>query len=71
MKREKTENLKQLIVAKALFTLKHHFIDYGCNIEVGDNFYANYGCILDVNKVQIGNNVWVGGGAIIFRSKLE
>ncbi len=32
--------------------------DYGCNISVGDNFYANFDCIiLDVNKVHIGNNV--------------
>lgn len=76
--------------------------DYGYNIEVGENFYANFDCvILDVNKVimgddvqlgpgvhiytavhptdpeermskteygeeiEIGNNVWIGGGAII------
>lgn len=33
--------------------------DYGCNISVGDNFYANYDCIiLDVNRVNIGDNVW-------------
>lgn len=32
--------------------------DYGWNIEVGDNFYANYNCtILDVAKVKIGSNV--------------
>ena len=32
--------------------------DYGYNIEVGDNFYANFNCtILDVGKVTIGNNV--------------
>lgn len=34
------------------------FCDYGYNIEVGGNFYANHNCIiLDVNKVKIGNNV--------------
>lgn len=32
--------------------------DYGKNIEVGDNFYANFNTvILDVGKVKIGNNV--------------
>jgi maltose O-acetyltransferase len=32
--------------------------DYGKNIEIGDNFFANYNCvILDVGKVIIGNNV--------------
>ncbi|HEY7865017.1 MAG TPA: sugar O-acetyltransferase [Psychromonas sp.] len=32
--------------------------DYGSNIIVGDNFYANFNCVvLDVNTVEIGNNV--------------
>ncbi|WP_461205820.1 sugar O-acetyltransferase [Clostridium sp. DL1XJH146] len=32
--------------------------DYGKNIEVGNNFFANYNCtILDVGKVIIGDNV--------------
>lgn len=32
--------------------------DYGYNIEIGDNFYSNYNCIiLDCAKVKIGNNV--------------
>lgn len=32
--------------------------DYGKNIEIGDNFFANYNCtILDVAKVKIGDNV--------------
>ncbi|WP_338468637.1 sugar O-acetyltransferase [Clostridium botulinum] len=34
------------------------YCDYGKNIQVGDNFFANYNCtILDVGKVVIGNNV--------------
>ena len=34
--------------------------DYGWNIEVGDNFYANYNLvILDVCKVTIGDNVFI------------
>ncbi|ACO86966.1 sugar O-acetyltransferase [Clostridium botulinum] len=34
------------------------YCDYGKNIQVGDNFFANYNCtILDVGKVIIGNNV--------------
>ncbi len=33
------------------------YFDYGKNIEVGENFFANYDCvILDVNKVKIGKN---------------
>lgn len=34
------------------------YCDYGFNIEVGKNFFANYNCtILDVAKVKIGDNV--------------
>ena len=40
--------------------------DYGKNIYIGDNFVANYDCIiLDVCKVEIGNNVWIGGNTVI------
>lgn len=35
--------------------------DYGRNIHLGDNFYANYDCvILDVCEVRIGNNCMLG-----------
>ncbi len=34
--------------------------DYGVNIHVGENFYANYGCvILDVAEVRIGKNCFI------------
>lgn len=36
------------------------FCDYGYNIEVGDNFFANYNfVVLDGAKVTIGNNVFI------------
>lgn len=36
------------------------YCDYGYNIEIGENFYANVGCkILDGAKVTFGNNVFV------------
>lgn len=35
--------------------------DYGYNISVGDNFYANFGCVmLDVNTIIFGDNVLLG-----------
>lgn len=35
--------------------------DYGYNIEVGENFYANHNLvILDCAKVEFGNNVFIG-----------
>src|SRR5690349_16240797 len=34
------------------------FCDYGCHIEVGDNFFANFNCVfLDCNYIKMGNNV--------------
>lgn len=34
--------------------------DYGENIHVGENFYANFGCvILDVAEVRIGKNCFI------------
>lgn len=41
--------------------------DYGYNIEIGDNFYANFDCvILDPGKVSFGNNVLLGPGVHIY-----
>lgn len=35
--------------------------DYGCNIHVGNNFFANYNCVvLDVAEVRIGENCFIG-----------
>lgn len=42
------------------------YCDYGYNIEVGENFFANYNCILlDVNKITIGKNVMLAPNVII------
>lgn len=46
-------------VGKNVVINKPFHCDYGSNISIGDNFYANFDCtILDVNKVNIGNNVF-------------
>lgn len=43
------------------------YCDYGFNIHVGTNFYANYNCIfLDVSEIRIGNNVMLGPGVHIY-----
>src|ERR1700712_4118453 len=37
------------------------YCDYGCHIEVGDNFFANFNCVfLDCNYIKIGSNVFLG-----------
>jgi len=41
--------------------------DYGYNIEVGENFFANYNfLVLDVGKVLIGDNVQVAPNVAIY-----
>jgi len=41
--------------------------DYGYNIHVGENFYANVDCvILDVCRVEIGRNCLLGPGVHIY-----
>jgi maltose O-acetyltransferase len=41
--------------------------DYGSNISIGENFYANYDCvILDVNRVTIGCNVKFGPRVCVY-----
>ncbi|GIN87222.1 maltose O-acetyltransferase [Heyndrickxia sporothermodurans] len=41
--------------------------DYGYNISVGENFYANFDCvILDVCPVKIGNNCMIAPGVHIY-----
>ncbi|SET64869.1 maltose O-acetyltransferase [Natronincola peptidivorans] len=65
---KKKEILRQLINAKGSFHIEAPFqCDYGYNIEVGENFYANYGCILlDVNKIVIGDNVLLAPNVQIY-----
>lgn len=42
-------------------------VDYGYNIHVGENFYANFDCtILDVCEVRIGDNCLFGPGVHIY-----
>ena len=42
--------------------------DYGFNIRVGENFYANYDCImLDSAPITIGEGAVVASGAVVTR----
>jgi acetyltransferase-like isoleucine patch superfamily enzyme len=61
---EKIDRLIRAILGKAgknISFLAPFHCDYGKNIKVGNNFYANYNCIiLDVGPVIIGDNVMFG-----------
>ena len=60
--KERKEILKKLLGnTKENFFIEQPFIcDYGYNIEIGENFYANHNLtILDCNKVKFGDNVFI------------
>ena len=41
--------------------------DYGYSIEVGENFFANYGCtFIDVGKIKFGDNCLLGPNVQIY-----
>lgn len=47
--------------------LPNFYCDYGKNIYVGKNFFANFNCtILDVAKVQIGDNVMFAPNVAVY-----
>lgn len=57
---ERTEILKRLFgsTGNDLYIEPNFRCDYGYNIHVGENFYANFDCImLDVCEIRIGKNV--------------
>lgn len=59
---EKRKIIKQLLGnTKQDFLIEQPFMcDYGYNIEIGENFYANHNLIiLDGNKVTFGDNVFI------------
>ncbi len=71
----KLDEKKKII--KDLFgkTDKNFFIeqpfqcDYGYNVEIGENFYANINLtLLDANKIKFGNNVFVGPNCSFYTS---
>lgn len=52
---------------KELFIEPPFRCDYGTHIQVGENFYANFGLtVLDVAPVIIGNNVMFGPNVSVF-----
>jgi maltose O-acetyltransferase len=70
-----TEVNKRIDILKELFgsTGENLYVeptfrcDYGYNIHVGENFYANFDCvILDVCEVRIGDNCLIGPGVHIY-----
>lgn len=69
---KRTQLLKKLFnkTGKNLYIEPPFRCDYGCNIKLGNNFYANYDCtIIDVNEVIIGDNVMFGPKVSIYTAE--
>lgn len=67
---EQLQNIMKKILGKSgknCFINQPFHCDYGSHISVGDNFYANYNCvILDVAKVEIGDNVFFAPNVAVY-----
>lgn len=60
--------LEKLVVKSGVAYIEPNFrCDYGYNIILGRNFYANFDCVfLDGNKIEIGDDVQLGPGVHIY-----
>lgn len=70
----RTELLKQFLgsTGQQLLIEQPFYCDYGYNIHVGENFYANMGCtILDEAKVTFGDNVLLAPNVSIYTAGHE
>lgn len=67
---EEQDKLIRSIIGKcgeSIFIEQPFHCDYGYNIEVGNNFFANYNLtVLDVGKVVIGENVQIAPNVSIY-----
>lgn len=66
---EKIAMIKEIFgkTGETIFVEAPFHCDYGYNIEVGENFFANYNLtILDVGKVKIGANAQIASNVSIY-----
>lgn len=68
---EREEILKKLLknIGKGVHFEPTFRCEFGFNITIGDNFYANFDCVmLDGGEIEIGNNVLFGPRVGIYTS---
>jgi maltose O-acetyltransferase len=66
---KRTEIVKELFgsTGESLYIEPTFRCDYGYNIYVGENFYANFDCVfLDVCEIRIGDNCLIAPGVHIY-----
>ncbi|WP_373599090.1 sugar O-acetyltransferase [Paraclostridium bifermentans] len=67
--KKRSEILKNLLgtIGNNIFIEPNFRCDYGYNIHLGENFFSNFDCImLDICKINIGDNVMFGPGVHIY-----
>ncbi|RFB12153.1 acetyltransferase [Bacillus sp. HNG] len=66
---KRAELLKELFgsTGKNIYIEPIFRCDYGYNVHVGENFYANFDCVfLDVCEIKIGDNCFIAPGVHIY-----
>ncbi|MHC0039436.1 maltose acetyltransferase domain-containing protein [Pseudoneobacillus sp. C159] len=66
---KRSEQLKELFgsTGEKIYIEPNFRCDYGYNIHVGENFYANFDCVfLDVCEIRIGDNCFIAPGVHIY-----
>jgi maltose O-acetyltransferase len=66
---KRTDLLKQLFgsTGETLVIEPNFRCDYGSNIHVGENFFANFDCtFLDVCEIRVGDNCFIAPGVHIY-----
>lgn len=67
----RADALKEIIdIGEGGTVISPFFCDYGYNIHIGDNFFANTNfTVLDGARVEIGNNVFIGPNVGIYTAE--
>lgn len=66
---ERSKMLKSILgrTGERVMIVQPFFCDYGANIEVGEDFFANFNfTVLDEAKVRIGHNAFIGPNVGIY-----
>ncbi|KAK2767549.1 hypothetical protein FQN54_003707 [Arachnomyces sp. PD_36] len=74
LQKERAKSLQEILgkVHDNVYIEPPFYIDYGCNISLGDRFYSNFNLtILDCALVTIGDRVMMGSNVSIFAATHE
>lgn len=63
-----TQAVKEVIPdSRGIFVIPPFYCEYGTHISIGDNFFANYNCVLiDVAPIRFGDNCLLGPNVSVY-----